>query len=398
MTVLAAALPASQSRAAGRIALLEGDRAIRAMELSAPDSRLRAGNVFQSQAMLQAATRAARGLGMPVLAACALRDGAIDTIWPLRITRDLGVSVATDLADPVSQYSDVIGTPFDNEAIAELGTMLRRNYRVDVLLARRVRADSGLDAAFADAGAAIVDTGLAPFADLAAFGNFSAYMASFSKSTARKIKQRRTRLETAAGALSFEVLQGAAARSAIETAMLWKRYWLQTQAFMSRVFDGAANEAALVEAAMGPNARTSVLSAGGRAVAIELGFTSGTHYAAYLGTFAPDLASYSAGQEQMLRTIEWCFAQDFTSYDLLPPDDGYKRHWTRGDTAHAVRDYGMALSKTGGMYLFVRRHARTRVQRTLEAIPSGLRQMVRRYGPTAIGAGAVAAAIGLLSE
>lgn len=394
MSVPSAALPDFRAGSAGRVSLLTGETALRAIERAASQSALgRAGNIFHSPGMIRAAAENAA-----CLAACIVRDGSIETVWPLRLTRDIGVSMATDLCDPISQYSDVIGTPMEGADIIELAGLLRRDHKVDTLLARRVRADSGLDAAFRNAGAAIVDAGLAPYADLAAFGDFASYMAHFSKSTIRKIRQRRARLEAEVGALSFDVLQGDAARDAVRMSVLWKRYWLDKQAYMSRVFDGAENEKALIDAATGPNAFTSVLSAGGRPVAIELGFAAGTHYAAYLGTFAPSFASYSAGQEQMLRTIEWCFAQRFTHYDLLPPDDNYKRHWTRGDTTHAVHDYGVATSRAGDMHLFVRRHARARVQRTLEMIPMGLRQVVKRYGPAAIGAGAAAVAIGLLND
>lgn len=81
-----------------------------------------------------------------------------------------------------------------------------------------------------------------------------------------------------------------------------------------------------------------------------------------------------------------------------PPGDSYKLHWTRGDTAERVRDYGLALSRIGTMYLFVRRHARARVQRTVEAMPAGMRHVARHYGKVAIGVGGTAAAIGLLSD
>ncbi len=383
--------------APGSVALLEGQDAVRAFaEFADADRHGRPGNVFQSRAMLDAAARAAVSAGNPALAVCVFRGDTMRTIWPLRIIRDMGVNVATDLADPINQYSDVLGEPMDGAALTELGERLSAGFKADVLLARRVRADSGLDAGFTECGAVVIDRNAAPFVDLSAHGNFASYLASFSKSTARKIRQRRSRLESDHGALSFEVLQADAARETAQRAVSWKRNWLSAQALSSRVFDGALNEAALIEASAARNAHVSVLRAGARPVAIELGFSCGSHYAAYLGTFDPEFAGYSAGQEQMLRSIDWCFANGFKSYDLLPPDDDYKRHWTRGDTAIGVSDYGLALSHLGSVYLPVRKLARARVQRAIDAMPSHMRQVVWRGGAVAAGAGAAAVVIRLI--
>lgn len=387
-----------RASATGSLSLLQGEDAMRAIErVTAGERASRPGNIFHSQALMLASGRASLSRGTPCIAACVLRNGAIETVWPLRIMRDMAVSIATDLADPVAQYSDVMGAPMDGESLALLGHRLRTDFGADALLARRVRSDSGLDSGLADV-ATVIDQNEAPFADLAAFGSFERYLASFSKATARKIRQRRARLENAHGALSFESLQGDRAREAVQIAAGWKRAWLGAQALTSRVFDGIANEALLIEASAAPNANASVLRAGNRAIAIELGFISGPHYAAYLGTFDPAFAAYSPGQEQMLRTIEWAFAQGFERYDLLSPADSYKLHWSRGKSAERVRDYGIALSRVGGMYLFMRRHARARVQRTIDAMPVAMRQAARRYGKVAISVGGTAAAMGLLND
>jgi CelD/BcsL family acetyltransferase involved in cellulose biosynthesis len=242
----------------------------------------------------------------------------------------------------------------------------------------------------------MLDTGDAPYVDLSAFGNFSAYCSSFRSSSLRKMRQRRTRLEAERGPVSFEVLHGAAARAAVEQAIGWKRDWLKTRALASRVFDRAPNKTVLLEASESPAAHVSVLRAGGQPIAIELGFSCASHYAAYLGTFDVALAGYSPGQEQMLRTIEWCFAEGFSRYDLLAPADEYKRHWTRGGKQTPVRDYGLPLSRAGAAYLFIRQHATRHMKQTLRAVPPRLLSAAGRYGPIAAGAGATAAALSSL--
>lgn len=320
MSVIPAALSVPSASAAGSILLLEGNDAIRALDSTAiPETGARPANIFHSAELMRAAARKVMAADQPCIAACIVHNGSVETIWPLRIMRDMGVSIATDLCDPISQYSDVIGAPVSATALVLLGQNLRTDFGVDTILARRVRSDSGLDAAFVEARATAIDENEAPFADLASCENFENYLARFSKATLRKIRQRRQRLEQAHGALAFEVLQGDAARAAVTLAASWKRGWLHAQALSSRVFDDCANEEALIEASGATNAHVSVLSAGGHPVAIELGLSRGRHYAAYLGTFEPSFAPYSAGQDQMLRTIEWCFGQGFACYDLLPP-------------------------------------------------------------------------------
>jgi CelD/BcsL family acetyltransferase involved in cellulose biosynthesis len=310
----------------------------------------------------------------------------------------MGVTVATDLADPVSQYSDVIGEPLDAAMLGELSSSLARNHSVDVLLARRVRSDSGLHGALAASDAAIVSTTEAPFVCFTRYPDFPAYTASFSKSTLRRTRQHSAKLEAEHGALSFEVLPGTNARQAILTAASWKKNWLNSQYLLSRVFDDGPNEAALIESCASPDCHVSILSAGGRAIAFEIGFSGGPHYASYLGAYDPDFADYGVGKLQALRTIEWCFSMRFARYDLLPPDGEYKQHWARHQAGEPVRDYGVALTRPGQMYLFVRRHARAGVQRTVESIPPSMRGAAKRYAPAALSAGAAAAAIAMMND
>jgi CelD/BcsL family acetyltransferase involved in cellulose biosynthesis len=145
-----------------------------------------------------------------------------------------------------------------------------------------------------------------------------------------------------------------------------------------------------------PAAHISVLSTQDRPIAVELGFSYADNYAAFMGAFDPDYASCSPGQEQMLLTIEWCFARGFSRYDLLPPRDAYKLHWARDE--ETVSDHCVPLSVAGWLYLLARRHARTPIKRTILGLPAELRVAARRYGPAAAGIGATAATIGILAD
>lgn len=254
--------------------------------------------------------------------------------------------------------------------------------------------DSGLAGAFDPAHR--IENEAAPFIDIAKHAGFEDYAQRFGKQTRRNRKQRRKRLEQAHGALTFEVLRGTAGRTAIAGALAWKRQWLAAQEMTSPVLDGDTCEAVLRAACDDPSACVSVLRAGGEAIAVEIGFTAGTHYAAYLGAYDPAVARFSAGQEQMLHTIEWCFANGFARYDLLAPASAYKTGWADGSVA--VHDYCVALSVRGNGYAMLRKLAQSPMQRRLRDLSPSVRKSARRYGLPAAGLGATAVALTMLAD
>jgi CelD/BcsL family acetyltransferase involved in cellulose biosynthesis len=145
-----------------------------------------------------------------------------------------------------------------------------------------------------------------------------------------------------------------------------------------RAVIGTRWEGALVEAAFAGEAILSTLRAGDRLVAAELGMASGAVYQAYLGAFDPQLARYSLGQEQMLRTIAWCFEAGVSAYDLLAPPDPYKSHWARAETATAIVDALIPLSMPGRLAAFVETHGRASAKHAAERLPETARAMLAR--------------------
>lgn len=353
----------------------------------------RAGNAFQHDSLLRAALRMA---GDQAMAVVVTRSDAVVTTWPLRLEDRYGIRIATDLAAPFAQYSDVIGDPLDTSSLELLRARLRDEFGVDVMLCRGVRADSGLARALGDGS--VVEQSAAPYIDLAAFGSFERYCTRFSKQTARTRRQRRRKLEASQGPLDFSVLDGAQGRDAVALALQWKGEWLQASGLSSGIVNVRDRRETLLAAVDDPATHVSVLSARGKPIAVELGFACGGNYAAYLGAYDPDFASFSPGQEQMLLTIAWCFDQGFARYDLLPPRDAYKLHWTREHDEEQVRDHCVPLSAAGALYALARRYARAPVKRTLLSVPAHVRVAVRRYGPVAAGIGATAATISLVTD
>lgn len=352
--------------------------------------------VFHHEGLLRAALNAATPGSVAI--AVIRDDNHIRTIWPLRVERRHGLKLAVDLAAPVVQYTDVIGEPLDDATLRMVGRRLRQDFGADVILCRGIRRDSGLACLLSQAGDGVDNESASPFVDLRFYQSFDEYCRRFSKQTIRTRKQRRRKLETQHGPLDFAVLEGPAAREAVATALHWKRQWLNANALPSRALCNNARHERLLAAVDSPGVHVSILSLGKRPVAVELGFSSDEHYAAYLGAFDPAFAHFSPGQEQMLLTLEWCFARGFARYDLLPPRDAYKLHWTRPGDEAPVSDHCVALSPVGALYGLARRYARTPLKRTVLALPTKARVAVRRYGPAAVGVGATAATIGILAD
>lgn len=343
---------------------------------------------FDAFDLVRAAAEMAEREGSEPLVAVIRENAQATTLLPLRRERWLGARVAVPLLYPLAQYATLIGAPLSECALQSLCEALcKRGF--DVLLMRRVRADGGLHAALAAAGRPQDAAETALFIDLAAFGTFSAYDASFSGGTRRNRRQRRQKLEAQAGPLTFTVRRGADALSDFDTAMAWKRTWLAERGLSSAVLDHEPWAGLLRETVASGAALVSTLQAGLSTVAVEVGYADGTDYMAYLGAFDPALAAFSPGQEQMLRTIAWCFDAGFKRYDLLAPADDYKRQWARTETGVALDDYAVALTPVGHGVAELRRHVRPLARDLYHRLSPEIRVAGGRYGMPAAAAAAV---------
>jgi CelD/BcsL family acetyltransferase involved in cellulose biosynthesis len=350
---------------------------------------------FTRFALVAEAARLAEQQGsLPLVAVVRTSEGAA-TLLPLRRERYYGARAAVPLVQPLAQYADVVGGALTPSQLARVCEALGA-HNIDLLLLRKVRSDSGLHEALAARGRSQRAEERALYIDLSAYASFEAYDASFSSPTRRNRRQRRQKLEAAAGPLSFEVLSGPAAEGLLDRAIAWKRAWLSARGISSPVFDGGPWEKLLRSTVSSGAATVSCLSAGQNPAAIEIGFVDGTTYISYLGAFDAALAAYSPGQEQMLRTIGWCFGKGLSRYDLLAPADDYKRQWTRRDTGVAIDDYAIALTQIGRGLAEVRRHVRPLARDLYLSLTPEMRAASGAYGVPAAAAAAAAVCAGVV--
>lgn len=337
---------------------------------------------FERFDLVKSAAKVAADNGAEPLIVVFRRKGKAAALLALRAERHIGTRMAISLVHPLAQYADTVGAALEPRELQRAGQMLARR-GINALLLRKVRADSGLHEALNEVGHSQLAKETALFINLAAYESFAAYDNSFSNTTRRNRRQRRQKLEALAGPLSFDVLRGADALPAFETALEWKRNWLAGRGISSPVFDGGAWEDLLRDLVRSGDAIVSVLRGGDKPVAVEVGIADDTSYIAYLGAFAPEHSSASPGQEQMLRTIEWCFANGFARYDLLAPADGYKRQWARDESGVEIDDYSVALTVIGRGVAEVRRRIRPIARDIYMRLSPDVRAAGGRYGKPA---------------
>lgn len=353
----------------------------------------RAGGVgaFEQFELVRAAAELAERRSATPMVAVVRREGRAAALLPLRHERLLGARTAVPLLHPLSQYTDVVGAPLRPDELARLADLLSR-HGTDVLFLYKVRNGSGLHEALGQHAQSQGAKQTAYYIDLARYGSFAGYETSFSSRTRRNRRQRLQRLEAEAGPLTFEVLRGEDAIAAFDIAVGWKQRWLSERGFSSPVFDSAGWETLLRDVVCAGEAIVTALSARSGPIAVEVGFRNRTTYVAYMGAFDETLSSFSPGQEQMLRTIAWCFAQGFSRYDLLAPADDYKRQWTRAGTGVAIDDYAVALTHVGRGVAELRRHVRPLARDFYHKLPPEIRVAGGRYGGPAAAVMAAAAA------
>jgi CelD/BcsL family acetyltransferase involved in cellulose biosynthesis len=344
---------------------------------------------FETFDLVQPAASLAQQHGSEPLVVMVRENGRPVSLLPLRRERLLGARTAVPLLQPLAQYADVVGKALDAACFAPMCAQLTKS-GFDLILLRKVRADSGLHPLLDGHALSQRATERALYIDLRSYESFATFDASFSSTTRRNRRQRRKRLESEAGPLSFDVLRGNNAVAAFDTAIAWKRRWLADRGISSPVFDRGPWETLLRGAVSSGAAIVSRLSAGSTPVAMEVGFAEGATYISYLGAFDARFGAYSPGQEQMLRTVAWCFEQGLERYDLLAPADDYKRQWVRKDTGVALDDYAIALTQVGRGVAEVRRHVRPLARDIYLKLTPEIRVAGGRYGVPAAAAAAAA--------
>lgn len=297
---------------------------------------------------------------------------APNLIWPLAVTRRVGLSVAHWLGEPLAQYGDVItGREGMTTSVEAEAWRVLEGLCVDAVILRNVRSTAAV--------AALLEPRLEPAGeDTAPFVDCDAVRRSggLEQVLASRMMRRQRGLERkfrALGDITFQVHEGEDARPVAEAALVMKREWLARRGLKGAIVEDANWSRVLVELATRPGGAVSTLKLDGRMAAAEIGFHHNGHYVSYLGAFASDLYTYAPGRIQIRATIDWCIAKGHSSYDLLAPDDAYKYDWST--SAAPVRTYVHAKTLRGRAAVFGVK-LKPRVKRVYYSLPPAARRVL----------------------
>jgi CelD/BcsL family acetyltransferase involved in cellulose biosynthesis len=287
-----------------------------------------------------------------------LRDGGrLAAVWPLMIIRRPGgLSVLKTLGEPHTQYSGMLVDPclWDREHADVIREAVLATRGVDAIIVSLVPECSSLNRVFPKDALRPTLENQSFVIDLGAIGSRESYVARLSK-TQKRNRTRRLKLLEKQGAVAFEVVWPGDERFAglVDQALAFKTRWLKAMNMMAPGFSQLRRSGfldALPGSGEAPEgACLSVLSIGGKPVAIELGFIRHKHYYAYLGSFDWDQREASPGKVQMDMTIGWLLDNGVETYDLLANQASYKDSWS--DRQMRLSCYAVSRNLRGWLYL-----------------------------------------------
>lgn len=283
------------------------------------------------------------------------RGESLIALWPRMVVDAAGIRRLETLGTPHSQYCGAL-VRRGGAALPEIAQLLQEATRVsgcDVTVSRAVPDGTALAEILAEKPAVPGSANVASMLDLSGFQSPESYTAALGRLQKRNRNRRRNHLARL-GDLDFTVLWPDDPQfvALVKTCTEMKRRWLAETGRFSVGFSAEGYEDFLADlpgdAARLEGACLSVLRAGGRVVALELGFVRQRHYYAYVGGFDWDLRDLSPGKVQMEMTVGWMIDQGVQAYDLLINPAEYKNSWTNRTIAVTTR--AQALTWKGRVY------------------------------------------------
>jgi len=310
------------------------------------------------------------------------QGGRLVALWPLM--REQGhVRRLLPLGAPHTQYAGLLIDPaLDAKTRGRALTLLGGGLAAaghDLALLESVPEGSPLSALLARHAPLSGRTDAAAMLDLSAFRSAEDYAARLSK-TQRRNRNRRRNLLSRTGELAFDVLfpGDPGFEAALRECLRLKREWLRETGRRSTSLGYAGVDGFLASLAGSRETRSgaclSVLRAGGRLAAGELGFVHHGHYYAYLGAFDWALREASPGKLQMDMTVCWLIGEGVSTYDLLGNAADYKEAWS--NRTLRLDTYAVPANLTGRAYagLWTAR-LRPGLKRLYESMPHALRRL-----------------------
>lgn len=277
-------------------------------------------------------------------------------IWPLMVARLGPIRVLTWLGEPFPQYGGVLLDRTVDRALwlSEGWAAIRAVPGVSAIHLRRVRADDPSAGFLAGACRAMGETQASCFMRLDRHATYEALYGALP-SRRRRLRRKLQRELEARGPLTLRIVFGGDEFvDGLAEALRLKRIWLRDTGQVSKAIsdgrlDGLLQSFAGTQAKCAARIAMGVLYCGDDPVAYEIAFHYRGHHYLYLITQAPAFVELSPSKVQIDLTQKWAIEEGMAVFDLLAPEDRYKRDLS--DETIAITDFGQSLTPLGRTYI-----------------------------------------------
>jgi len=310
--------------------------------------------------------------------------GELVMVLPMVIEHSFGLRTASLAGAPVSQYGDILIDQSDPEHqswLAESWQYLRAELAPDMVHLRKVRSGSAAAKLMQLAGGKETNTQAAPFIALAGELDFETFDQRFSAKDRKNRRRKRKRL-LELGTVGFRRSAGSAAASeAFNTAMCWKRSWLEDGARLSTAladlrFDRFFEEV-LTNTDRPVGAEVFELTLDGKPIAVKVAITNDDYRGMHLTAFDKAYEKLSPGALLVEDMVGAGLTDGVATLDFLAPAYAYKLEWAAGSVA--VADYSISVTPAGALYdsLYVQR-LRPHLQTLAVKAPAPIRRLAAK--------------------
>jgi CelD/BcsL family acetyltransferase involved in cellulose biosynthesis len=307
------------------------------------------------------------------------RGDMLVAVLPLMVERKLGgVRILKSVGAPHTQYSNILTATGELRADETmlLAQALHCPAVADCMEFVYLPETSPLRSLMPEGSAAVELDNVAAQFDLTQFRSVGDYRNTLSKSQ-RRSRKKALALLSSAGAVSLEVLRphdnGYA--EAIAQCIAWKRNWLKLTGRIGLGLEFSGHDrflANIISESHPGGGMVFLLKAGGRPVALEVGFLQRGHYYSYLGGFDWRWRDASPGSMQIELSLEWMIENGIQCFDLLGTPFDYKSQWT--NRVVPLSGHTINFSPKGAAYSALwTRMLRPAAKSAYGKLPTGLR-------------------------
>lgn len=281
-----------------------------------------------------------------------MREGdRLVAVLPLQLVKAQGRRVLVPLGDGYAQYAGLMADPAADctSAVTRMLDAAIAATRCDVVMLRKVRADSQLAAVLPRGAYAVGEAMGAPFAALDAWPDFDSYCKAIKPKTRKLLRNARNRLERTAELAHAEAQTADQKSGVVERTLKGRAARLKSQGLTSRAFGDAGFHAfchLLAEGRPGfPEIAALSFIHGGKPIAEQWGFVHRGRYYAYVASRDFDRSDISPGKLHLKEVMQTAYARGWHTVDLLAPAMPYKLVWARN--VAEVRDWAMPVTLYG---------------------------------------------------